>query len=493
MSKISVYANATPVATDYVLGDQAIGPTTKTFLFSAISTLILGGNAITAGAGTLSLASHTLLLSADATVSGTNTGDQTSVSGNAGTATALQTARTIGGVSFDGTANITVATATGGFTVSGAPLVVSDATNATDASTGSIHTAGGLGVIKDAFVGGGLTVGGAAAASITGNGAVIALGSVFSLPSVSVAGAMLWVTASIPRMTLVEAAAAADNRVWNVSASGAVFRISATGDAAGTGTAISITRSGSAIGVITVAGTSLVINAPITGQSTQTLGTAAGTTGALSFVGTTSGSVTLTAAAAAGSATFKLPTADGSSGQFMKTDGSGQLSFGAAAGGTTLLTMVAAAGQTSIDFTVPSGVKVMNIMFDQLSTNGTSIVLVQLGDAGGVETSGYVNNTEQCSTATMSGSTSTAGWALDGNGAGATLARSGMMTMTLMDAATFLWTGMGMLKELGTTSFQTTWFTGKKATSQEVTTVRITTVNGTDTFDAGNVNVSYSS
>jgi hypothetical protein len=41
------------------------------------------------------------------TLSGTNTGDQTSVTGNAGTATALQTARTIGGVSFDGTANIT--------------------------------------------------------------------------------------------------------------------------------------------------------------------------------------------------------------------------------------------------------------------------------------------------------------------------------------------------------------------------------------------------
>jgi len=41
------------------------------------------------------------------TLAGTNTGDQTSVTGNAGTATALQTARTIGGVSFDGTANIT--------------------------------------------------------------------------------------------------------------------------------------------------------------------------------------------------------------------------------------------------------------------------------------------------------------------------------------------------------------------------------------------------
>ncbi len=39
-------------------------------------------------------------------LSGTNTGDQTSVPGNAGTATALQTARTIGGSSFNGTANV---------------------------------------------------------------------------------------------------------------------------------------------------------------------------------------------------------------------------------------------------------------------------------------------------------------------------------------------------------------------------------------------------
>lgn len=44
----------------------------------------------------------------DLSLSGTNTGDQTSVTGNAGTATSLQTARTINGVSFDGTANISV-------------------------------------------------------------------------------------------------------------------------------------------------------------------------------------------------------------------------------------------------------------------------------------------------------------------------------------------------------------------------------------------------
>ena len=46
--------------------------------------------------------------------SNTNTGDQTTITGNAGTATALATARTINGVAFDGTANITITAAAGG-------------------------------------------------------------------------------------------------------------------------------------------------------------------------------------------------------------------------------------------------------------------------------------------------------------------------------------------------------------------------------------------
>lgn len=62
----------------------------------------------TLGLGTLATQSGTFSGSHSGTSSGTNTGDQTSVSGNAGTATALQTARTIDGQSFDGTANITV-------------------------------------------------------------------------------------------------------------------------------------------------------------------------------------------------------------------------------------------------------------------------------------------------------------------------------------------------------------------------------------------------
>ena len=45
-----------------------------------------------------------------ANTSGVNTGDQTNITGNAGTATVLQTARTINGVGFNGSTNITIPT-----------------------------------------------------------------------------------------------------------------------------------------------------------------------------------------------------------------------------------------------------------------------------------------------------------------------------------------------------------------------------------------------
>lgn len=63
----------------------------------------------------------------------------TAASLTAGKATILATARTIGGTSFDGSGNITVATATGGFTVSGGDLALG-ANNLT--MTGSIGATG---------------------------------------------------------------------------------------------------------------------------------------------------------------------------------------------------------------------------------------------------------------------------------------------------------------------------------------------------------------
>lgn len=64
---------------------------------------------INTNSGTINFsgASKTLTVPLDASVSGTNTGDQTTVSGNAGTATALATPRAIYGNNFDGSAALT--------------------------------------------------------------------------------------------------------------------------------------------------------------------------------------------------------------------------------------------------------------------------------------------------------------------------------------------------------------------------------------------------
>ena len=93
-------------------------------------TLAGGGDALVANtldqfANVTQTAGKTLAITDNTTLSGgthsgTNTGDQTSVSGNAGTATALQTGRTINGTTFDGTTNITVTAAAG--TLTGATL-----------------------------------------------------------------------------------------------------------------------------------------------------------------------------------------------------------------------------------------------------------------------------------------------------------------------------------------------------------------------------------
>jgi len=91
-------------------------------------------------------ADRTLTISANATISGTNTGDQTSVTGNAGTATALQTARNINGVSFNGTADITVPAAAG--TLTGSSL----AAGVTGSSLTSLGTIG-TGVWQGSLIG----------------------------------------------------------------------------------------------------------------------------------------------------------------------------------------------------------------------------------------------------------------------------------------------------------------------------------------------------
>jgi hypothetical protein len=156
-------------------------------------------------------------------------------------------------------------------------------------------------------------------------------------------------------------------------------------------------------------------------------------------------------------------------------------------GGLVLGTAVASTSGTSIDFTgIPSWVKRITISFVGVSTNGTSLKLVQLGDSGGVETTGY-NSSSVVVGSTTVGVTSTAGMVIRSITADNIL--QGSMTLNLAVESSNTWASTHSLAS-GDSAFALVGG-GTKALSSTLDRVRITTVNGTDTFDAGTINIIY--
>jgi hypothetical protein len=149
-------------------------------------------------------------------------------------------------------------------------------------------------------------------------------------------------------------------------------------------------------------------------------------------------------------------------------------------------TAVNSTSGTAIDFTsIPSWVKRITVMFNGVSTNGSSNFLIQLGDAGGIETGGYASAAAVPSSTTAAAS-STAGFIVLAANSASDLWH-GAVTLSLLDSATHLWTSTGSL----TNASGVRSSAGAKNTSQDVDRIRITTVNGTDAFDAGSINISW--
>jgi hypothetical protein len=155
--------------------------------------------------------------------------------------------------------------------------------------------------------------------------------------------------------------------------------------------------------------------------------------------------------------------------------------------GITSGTAVTASG-TSVDFTgIPAGTKRITIMLAGLSTNGTSAKVVQIGDSGGVENTGYLSNVATLTTAVTS-SNATASF-LFVEASVAARAESGDIVLTLLDSATNTWAFSGLV---GQNTFGVQYLSsGSKSLSAVLDRVRITTANGTDTFDAGSINILY--
>lgn len=144
---------------------------------------------------------------------------------------------------------------------------------------------------------------------------------------------------------------------------------------------------------------------------------------------------------------------------------------------------IATTSGTAHDFTgIPAGTKRVTVMFDGVSLSGTDVVLVQLGDAGGIETTGYVGTVASIGTNTdYAGS----GFRTVTTSA-ATNAITGVLQINLMDEANNTWIGWGIVRYTGAAN---TFFTaGSKSLSERLTQVRITRT-GTNTFDAGAVTI----
>jgi len=142
------------------------------------------------------------------------------------------------------------------------------------------------------------------------------------------------------------------------------------------------------------------------------------------------------------------------------------------------------APNTYADFTgIPSWVKRITVMFNGLSTNGTSSFLVQLGTSGGIVSSGYVGN---ASSYANTNATSTAGFILTQANIAAA-AYNGHIVITNLTSNT--WIESSVLIATASTTGQGS--AGNIALGGTLTQVRITTVGGTETFDAGSINILY--
>ena len=122
-------------------------------------------------------------------------------------------------------------------------------------------------------------------------------------------------------------------------------------------------------------------------------------------------------------------------------------------------------------------------MFNGVSLSGTANPYIQLGDSGGIEASGY-------SQGTFSSALGTTGFsgAFVIYSATAAYLIYGTMTISLLDSASNLWVATGTF---GSGSGIAWFLGGAKSTSATLDRVRITTSNGTDTFDAGSINILY--
>jgi hypothetical protein len=149
------------------------------------------------------------------------------------------------------------------------------------------------------------------------------------------------------------------------------------------------------------------------------------------------------------------------------------------------MTAQASTSGTSIDFTsIPSWVKRITVMFSSVSTNGSSKIVVRLGSSSGIVSTSYLCGVG----AAVGGSANeTSGFPISvDQGAGSVY--QGSIVITNISGNTWVANGV-----FGRSDNTNAYYVGgsSPALAAILNQVRITTVNGTDTFDAGTINILY--
>lgn len=143
--------------------------------------------------------------------------------------------------------------------------------------------------------------------------------------------------------------------------------------------------------------------------------------------------------------------------------------------------------QTSVDFTgIPSWVNRITVMGSGVSTNGTSSVLLKVGD-GAIVSTGYLGAVSQLpNAAAIATINSTAGCPVTAS-IGATSVFRFSCRIERITGNNWLFSGSGSFSSSATA----TVFASEVTLSGALDRVRMTTVGGIDKFDAGSVNISW--
>jgi hypothetical protein len=156
--------------------------------------------------------------------------------------------------------------------------------------------------------------------------------------------------------------------------------------------------------------------------------------------------------------------------------------------GITLGTAVASTSGTFIDFTgIPATANRVKFMLVDVSTTSADTLLLQLGDSGGVETTGYTGVITNVQGSVAPAAFAGSGFELIATGAaGASI--TGVVTISRINGNTWV-VDAALARTDGTARYSTS--VGAKTLSAVLDRVRLTTVGGVNTFDAGTVNVSW--